>query len=231
MPHTASVHLSQFPWLLIQPDLKKKTWSQTQGCPWGLIPSFHLLLLLTSFSKITYRIFKSYAVTTSSPRHTEQSATPVPTKQMREQSKGRNPIKKPLSYLDTVDDELVSSEDLLQDSTPGVESSCTGITTSCEHWHNDTAEPDVSSHMRTAHTSSKMYLKPAPRGSTFTPQTNQIIFILLTPACFWVVFFETLYWFKPEVPTHTPEFHSTHASSIYFCSSLPQLFPSQNMPQ
>lgn len=133
MPHKAPVHLSQFSWLLIQPDLKNPR-SQTRGCPWGLIPWFHLsLLLLTSFSKITYRIFKSYPRTTSNPRHTEQSATPVPTEQMREQPKGRNPTMKPLPDLDTVDDELVSSEDLLQDSTPGIESSCTGITTSCEH--------------------------------------------------------------------------------------------------
>lgn len=141
MPHTASVHVSQFLWLLIQHDLKKPQ-SQTRGCPWGLVLWFHLslLLLLTSFSKITYRIFKSYPRPTSNPRHTEQSATPVPTKQMREQSKARKPTKKPLPDLDTVDDELVSSEDLLQDSTPGIESSCTGITTSCEHWNHTTTQ-------------------------------------------------------------------------------------------
>lgn len=173
MPHTASVHLSQFLWLLIQPDLKK-TRSQTQGCPWGLVPSFHLSLLLTSFSKITYRIFKSYAVTTSNPRHTEQSATPVPTKQMREQSKGKNPTKKPLSYLDTVDDELVSSENLLQDSTPGIESSCTGITTSCEHWHTTTEH----SQMWAATWGHSFKFKNVPKTSTqggifwFSPQTN-----------------------------------------------------------
>lgn len=34
--------------------------------------------------------------------------------------------------LDAVDNKLVSSEDLLQDTTLGIESSCTGIATSCE---------------------------------------------------------------------------------------------------
>lgn len=34
--------------------------------------------------------------------------------------------------LDAIDDELVSTEDLLQDTTPGIEGSCTGITAPCE---------------------------------------------------------------------------------------------------
>lgn len=34
--------------------------------------------------------------------------------------------------LDAVDDEFVSSEDLLQDTTPGIEGSCTGITAASE---------------------------------------------------------------------------------------------------
>lgn len=109
----------------------------------------------------------SYPRTTSNPWHTEQPATPVPTKQQGSNQKCKIPAKKPLSYLDAVDDKLVSSKDLLQDATLGIESSCTGITTSCEHCNSTTQHstwPDVSSHVRSVHASSTTYLKLLHKG-------------------------------------------------------------------
>lgn len=134
--------------------------------PWRLVPWFHLSLwLFTSFSKITYRIFKYYARTTSSPRHTEQSAT-----SSHKTNEGAIKRKKP--YQETP-------------SWPGYSWWWTCVpgrfSAGLHSWnwkllhrhhhflwtltHNHTAQPDVSSHMRTVHTSSKMYLKPAPRGA------------------------------------------------------------------
>lgn len=100
--------------------------------------------------------------------------------------------------------------------------------------HNHTAQPDVSSHMRTLHTSSKMYLKPAPRGAwhiLILSSDKPDHFHFADPSMLVLSIF-LKHWTDINLKfLHTPEFHSTHASSIYFCSSLPQLFPCLNVPQ
>lgn len=98
-------------------------------------------------------------------RHREKSHSSSRNQQGRNQK--RNPAEKPLWYLDAVDDELVSSEDLLQDAAPGIESSGAGIPASCEHCKATTRggmRPGVSSHVTPAHTSSQTFPKPVHKG-------------------------------------------------------------------
>lgn len=73
-----------------------------------------------------------------------------------------------IPHLDAVDDEFVSSEDLLQDTTPGIEGSCTGITAASEHCNTSTqlsTRPDRSSHERTARATSETHQEAVPKGA------------------------------------------------------------------
>lgn len=127
---------------------------------------------------------------------------------MREQSKWRNPSKKPLLTWIQLMMNLCPRKIFCR--TPLLE--LKALAQASPLPVNTDTQPHSTARCQQPHEDSSYKLKNVPKNQLpggqdifwFSPQTNQLIFILLTPAClFWVVFFETLNWFKPEVPTHT----------------------------
>lgn len=182
----------------------KKTWSETRGCPWGLVPSFHLSISLSlSLSKITFRIFKSYARTTSSPRHTPQFPQNKWGSNQKEETPPRNLF---LTWIQLMMNlcprkifcrtPLLELKALAQASPLPVNTDTQPHSTArCEQPHEDTSYK-FKNVLKTSSQGGMTYFDSLLR------QTRSFSFCWPQHACF-EYFFETLNWYKPEVPTHT----------------------------